>query len=170
MSSGAAVEHAGVDYSSAEYGVYPRGFTAADANVDAVVGGWNRRREPAGTRWNYNELCPMAIGAVIRAVTGGTLSAFCEAALWQPLGAEADATWSTDSIGHEFNCVGFGARLRDWARLGQLVAQRGEMGGRRIVRCAKPIICVAALTGISLCSVCARHETEERGLGQRALD
>merc|ERR1712224_1121177 len=33
----------------------------------------------------------------------------------------------------EFNCVGFGARLRDWARVGQLIAQRGEMNGHRIV-------------------------------------
>ena len=63
--------------------------------------------------------------------------------------AEADATWCTDSEGHEFNCVNFACRcfllqpmdftlemmdfmlkimiyrLRDWLRLGQLIAQRG---------------------------------------------
>lgn len=48
--------------------------------------------EPAGTTFNYNELCPLAVGMVIRAVTGQSLAAFAEAALWQPIGAEADAT------------------------------------------------------------------------------
>lgn len=47
---------------------------------------------------------------------GMTLSAFAEEALWQPMGAEADATWCTDSHGNEFNCVNFQCRLRDWAR------------------------------------------------------
>ena len=32
-----------------------------------------------------------------------------------------------------YNCVNFACRLRDWARLGRLIAQRGEMEGRRIV-------------------------------------
>lgn len=58
---------------------------------------------------------------------------FAENVLWAPLGAEADASWCTDSVGQEFNCVNFACRLRDWARLGQLVAQRGVMNGRRVV-------------------------------------
>jgi CubicO group peptidase (beta-lactamase class C family) len=49
------------------------------------------------------------------------------------MGAESDATWSVDSTGLEFCCVGFGATLRDWARLGQLVAQRGFMNGQQVV-------------------------------------
>ena len=61
------------------------------------------------------------------------MSAFAEEALWGPLGAEADASWATDSQGQEYNCVNFACRLRDWGRLGQLVAQRGVMQGRRVV-------------------------------------
>jgi CubicO group peptidase (beta-lactamase class C family) len=72
-------------------------------------------------------------GMVIRQVTGKPLAAFCEEALWKPLGAEAPASWLCDAQGHEFNCIGFGARLRDWARLAQLVAQGGEMQGRQVV-------------------------------------
>ena len=49
-------------------------------------------------------------------------------------GAEADATWCVDSHGCEFNCVNFQARLRDWARLGLLVAARGVgKDGQRVV-------------------------------------
>jgi CubicO group peptidase (beta-lactamase class C family) len=70
---------------------------------------------------------------VIRKVTGTSMSAFAEPALWQPMGAEADATWLTDSERNEFNCIGLAARLRDWARLGLLVADRGRVGDRQIV-------------------------------------
>ena len=70
---------------------------------------------------------------VVRRATGRSLAKFCEEALWQPMGAEGDATWLCDSRGQEFNCIGFGARLRDWARLAQLVAQRGEIDGRQVV-------------------------------------
>jgi CubicO group peptidase (beta-lactamase class C family) len=54
---------------------------------------------------------------VIRNATQKTLAQFAQQHLWQPMGAEGNATWLTDSQGFEFNCVGFGAQLRDWARL-----------------------------------------------------
>ena len=102
-------------------------------DVERVVRQWSGRLEPPGVRFNYNELCPLTIGMVLRSVSGMTLSAFAEKHLWQPLGAESAATWLTDSRGREYNCVGFAARTRDWARLGQLVAQRGRMLDRQVV-------------------------------------
>jgi hypothetical protein len=128
MSSGAAILH-----ERDNRDIYPRAFTRPGGDLEAVVRGWNVSAEPQGARWNYNELCPLTIGMVIRRVTGKTLAAFCEETLWQPLGAEADATWLCDGRDREFNCIGFGARLRDWARLGQLVAQRGAIDGRQVV-------------------------------------
>ena len=41
------------------------------------------------------------------------------------MGAEADATWSTDLKGHVLGFCCFSARLRDWARLGLLLANDG---------------------------------------------
>jgi CubicO group peptidase (beta-lactamase class C family) len=128
MCSGAAIVH---KRDNAD--IYPRAFSGRNPDLEKVVRGWNAAAEPQGTRWNYNELCPLTIGMVLRRVTGKSLAAFCQEALWQPLGAEADASWLCDAQGHEFNCIGFGARLRDWARLAQLVAQRGEIEGRRVV-------------------------------------
>jgi hypothetical protein len=50
------------------------------------------------------------------------------------MGAEADATWCVDSHGNEFNCVNFACRLRDWARLGHVIANRGVgLSGKRVV-------------------------------------
>ncbi|MEJ6020970.1 serine hydrolase domain-containing protein [Ramlibacter sp. PS4R-6] len=128
MSSGAAIVH---DRDNPE--LYPRAFTRHNSDLEAAVRGWNASAEPQGTRYNYNELCPLTIGMVIRRATGKTLAAFCEEALWQPLGAEGDASWLCDGQGREFNCIGFGARLRDWGRLGQMVAQRGAIDGRQVV-------------------------------------
>lgn len=121
MCSGADVMHARDNAI-----LYPGALLGRDPDIARTVTGWNQRREPAGARFNYNELCPLALGMVMRRVTGGSLSALAEQALWRPLGTEAPATWFTDARGAEFNCIGFAARLRDWARLGQLVAQRGR--------------------------------------------
>lgn len=128
MSSGAAILH---ERDNAV--IYPRALTGANTDLEAVVRGWNAVQEQPGTRYNYNELCPLTIGMVIRQVTGKPLAAFCEEALWQPLGAQAGATWLCDSKGKEFNCIGFGACLRDWARLAQMIAQGGAIEGRQVV-------------------------------------
>jgi len=127
MSSGVTTLHAECNAT-----IYPA-FLSKELDIASLVAGWPRGQVEQGKQWNYNELCPLTIGMVIRRVTGKSMSEFAEEALWQPMGAESDATWLTDSKGAEFNCIGVGARLRDWARLGQLVAQRGVINGRRLV-------------------------------------
>jgi hypothetical protein len=133
MASGAKIVHASEDYAV----LYPRCFTDADSDLAALVASWNKPADGIagcpGSVFNYNELCPLTVGLAIQRTTGMSLSEFAEEALWQKIGAEADAVWSTDSKGKEFCCVGFGARLRDWARVAQLVAQRGYMNGQRVV-------------------------------------
>ncbi|MSO55172.1 MAG: class C beta-lactamase-related serine hydrolase [Rhodospirillales bacterium] len=134
MSSGAKVDHerdpVRIDVPS--FLGLPSARTVG-TDLEKVVRAWSEVSEPPGQRYNYNELCPLTMGMVLRAVSGGSLAQFAQAHLWQPMGAEADASWLTDALGREYNCVGFAARLRDWARLGQLVAQQGEMQGRQIV-------------------------------------
>lgn len=137
MSSGAEVDHARdpvrIDVPAL---LGTPNARAMGTDLERVVRGWNAQREPAGTRFNYNELCPLTIGMVIRAASRTSLSAFAEEHLWRPIGAEGDATWLCDSRGKEYNCAGFAARLRDWGRLGRLVAQRGRLGDRQIVSSA----------------------------------
>jgi CubicO group peptidase (beta-lactamase class C family) len=103
-----------------------------DSNILSVLQ-VNRGKGAPGTKFLYNDLAPLVLGEVIRNAVGNSLSEFCEQALWHPMGAEADATWLTDSLGREFNCIGFAARVRDWARLGQLVAQRGRLNEQQII-------------------------------------
>jgi CubicO group peptidase (beta-lactamase class C family) len=114
--------------------IYPCAFWGGGAEVGRTVAGWNSQREAQGTQFNYTELSALAVGMVIRAATGQTMAAFAQEALWRPLGAEADASFCTDTAGAEFNATNFQARLRDWGRLGLLVAHRGKaLDGTRVV-------------------------------------
>jgi CubicO group peptidase (beta-lactamase class C family) len=134
MSSGAKVNH---DRDSFRIDVPALlGLPAArtiGTNLERVVINWNEKIEEPGHRFNYNELCPLTIGMTLRAVSGMRLAAYAEKKLWQPMGAEASATWLTDALGKEYNAVGFAARTRDWGRLAQLIAQKGESNGRQVV-------------------------------------
>ena len=49
------------------------------------------------------------------------------------MGAEADATWVVDGSGTEAAFCCFSATLRDWARLGLLLAHDGALHGRQII-------------------------------------
>lgn len=128
MSSGADVLHARDNPM-----IYANAFTYKGANVNQTVINWSLRKEDQGVRYNYNELCPLTIGMVIRRVTGMSMSAFTERFLWQPMGGESDARWLTDPLGNEFNCIGFSATLRDWGRLGLLIANHGVSNGAQVV-------------------------------------
>lgn len=132
MSSGAEINH-----QTDNPKFYGRAFTLAARNVptnlEPVVKNWNIKKEQQGERFNYNELCPLTIGWVIRKVSGMSMSKFAEKYLWQPMGAANDATWTTDSKSNEFNCIGFAATLRDWGRLGMLVANRGKSGDAQVI-------------------------------------
>jgi CubicO group peptidase (beta-lactamase class C family) len=129
MTSGAAVRH------DADNGrtIYPDGLFAKDADLTQVVRRWNWRSVAPGTRFNYNELCPLTLAWVIRQASGLPLARLVERHLWPAIGAEADATWQTDSNGLEFACVGFAARPRDWLRLGLLVAHDGAVQARQVM-------------------------------------
>jgi CubicO group peptidase (beta-lactamase class C family) len=83
--------------------------------------------------FNYSSADTFALGLVLRGATGGDLAAYPAEKLWQPLGAESAASWLTDSSGGEaaFCCIN--ARLRDYGRLGLLLAHDGEAGGRQVV-------------------------------------
>jgi len=113
--------------------LYPAGLWKKDSDVVSALATYNTASREQGQAFLYNDMAAIAVGLVVRGATGKSLSKFCEEKLWGPLGAGADATWLTDSKGVEFNCIGFAATLRDWARVGQLVAQRGQMNGKQVV-------------------------------------
>lgn len=69
----------------------------------------------------------------MKRATGKSLSDYLTEKIWQPIGAEAEATWWADLSGLEFPSSGFNAVLRDYARLGRLLAYDGAWNGKQIV-------------------------------------
>jgi CubicO group peptidase (beta-lactamase class C family) len=94
---------------------------------------FNRRLAPPGTQYFYASIEPDVVGVVVRHATKRSLSAYLEEKLWQPIGAEADATWAIDAEGFEIAHGFFNAVLRDYARLARLLAHDGAWEGNQII-------------------------------------
>lgn len=94
---------------------------------------------PPFSVFNYSGLDTAALGLLVARVTGRTLSDYLAEKLWGPLGMEADALWGVedrrpDATEVAFCC--FNATLRDYARFGLLMAQKGNWQGRQLLPAA----------------------------------
>ena len=99
----------------------------------AAFRAFTTREVEQGTRFHYASNQTVALTLLMRAVTGTTLSEYLTQRLWQPMGAEADATWIRTRDGTESGGGNFNAVLRDYGRLGILLANDGAVGGKQIV-------------------------------------
>jgi CubicO group peptidase (beta-lactamase class C family) len=90
---------------------------------------------PPGQEWLYNNYNPLLLGLVLERATGMSVSDYMATRLWQPLGAEAAATWNQDSESSGFEKLesGLNATPVDFARFGQLFLHEGQWNGTRIV-------------------------------------
>ena len=87
------------------------------------------RHAPAGEKFAYASAETEVLGRVLAGATGRTLSDLTSDWLWQRLGAEQDAFWVLAKGGSERASGYFNASLRDWGRLGLLLAQGGKAPG-----------------------------------------
>lgn len=99
----------------------------------AALRSFGARDVPAGQRFQYASVETIVLGLVVKGATGQGLSSYVAERLWQPMGAEADATWTVDPGGFEYAWGNFNATLRDWGRLAMLLADDGARDGRQIV-------------------------------------
>jgi CubicO group peptidase (beta-lactamase class C family) len=100
--------------------------------IDSITQ-FNRRIAPPGTKYFYASIEPDVLGVVLRDAVNKSAFAYLEEKLWQPIGAEADAAWLVDAEGFEVAHFGFNAVLRDYARLGRLLAHDGGWEGKQII-------------------------------------
>lgn len=119
-------------YGYSQIGYSPRRGQGTDQIQGILHFRWGRN-EVQGGKFAYTDLNPVLMAWVLESVYQKPLVQVAEAHLWQPLGAAANATWLTDSKGFTFSGAGFSATLKDWARLGMMVAQEGFFNGRQIV-------------------------------------
>lgn len=83
------------------------------------------RESPQGSRFNYASAETDMLAAVVQGATGQTLSAYLTPRLWQAIGAETSALWRADRSGLERAAGNFNATLRDYGRLGIVMANDG---------------------------------------------
>jgi CubicO group peptidase (beta-lactamase class C family) len=99
----------------------------------AALRAFTTREVEQGTSFHYASNQTVALTLLLRAATGTTVSEYLTPRLWQPMGAEADATWVRTKDGTESGSGNFNAVLRDYGRLGILLANDGAADGRQIV-------------------------------------
>ncbi len=101
-----------------------------------AVTSFNDREHPAGTKFSYASVETQVLGLVLARAIGRPVAEYLEQKIWQPIGAEADATWLVDNSGQEATYCCVNAVLRDYARLGLLLAHDGNWRGRQIIPAA----------------------------------
>ena len=98
-----------------------------------AVTSFNTRERPAGTKFSYSSVETQVLGLVLTRAIGRPTAEYLEQKIWQPLGAEADATWLVDNSGQEAAYCCLNAVLREYARLGLPLAHDGNWRGRPMI-------------------------------------
>lgn len=94
------------------------------------------RAAEAGTTFNYSTLTSSFLGRVIEEATGMSLAAYTQKALWQPAGMQNHAYWLLDGKPGEGKAIGgasFNATARDFARIGQMMLNKGQINGKQVI-------------------------------------
>jgi CubicO group peptidase (beta-lactamase class C family) len=99
----------------------------------ATLSPFRTRDRPPGEKFAYASAETQVLGLVLRAATGKPLAEYLSEKIWQPMGAEADASWIVDRGGFEVAYIGVNATVRDYARLGLLLANDGALDGRQVI-------------------------------------
>ncbi len=87
-----------------------------------------------GTLHSYKSGDTQLLGLLLEKATGKSLSDYAAEKLWQPLGAEHPALWSTDhEKGNEKAYCCFNSNTRDFARIGKLMLDSGKWNNVSII-------------------------------------
>jgi CubicO group peptidase (beta-lactamase class C family) len=133
MASGVAFHEDYVDPQSDNARLSRVLFNQTGYDTAHAVAIFNTREAPPDTHFNYGGVQTDVLGLVLAHAVGMSPAAYLQSRIWQPMGAEADATWTIDRSGQEVAYCCFSAVLRDWARLGLLLAHDGALDGQQII-------------------------------------
>jgi CubicO group peptidase (beta-lactamase class C family) len=107
--------------------------TAGDGgNLEHFVAHLVKDFEP-GTVCQYNSGDTQALGLLIRAATGRSISDYMQTKLIEPLGFEDPGYWLLDASGTELAFGGLNLTARDFARIGELYVRGGEWHGTQVI-------------------------------------
>jgi CubicO group peptidase (beta-lactamase class C family) len=86
-----------------------------------------------GAKFQYRSIETDVLAHCLERVTGTRLAELVSCELWQPLGCEESASFTVDEAGYALACGGLSATLRDYARFGQMLLQKGKVGASQLV-------------------------------------
>ena len=109
--------------------MFPRGSVGAVQGVRM----FNTRETPPDTHWHYKGLDTVTLGLVLTAATGMPMAEYFSSRIWSRIGTESDARWTVDANGQEVALCCLSATVRDYARLGVLLAHDGAWDGTQII-------------------------------------
>jgi CubicO group peptidase (beta-lactamase class C family) len=85
-----------------------------------------------GGLFRYCSADTQLLAIILKRATGKSLADFLSEEFWQPMGMEHDALWSL-SAGLEKSFCCLHTNVRDYAKLGQLLLQKGNWNGRQLL-------------------------------------
>lgn len=96
---------------------------------------FNNREVDQGSRFNYAGIETEVLARVLVKATGKNLTTLTKEWLWEPIGTEHPSYWRHPMMGNgiENASGGLYASLRDWGRLGIMLAQDGQINGNQII-------------------------------------
>jgi hypothetical protein len=86
-----------------------------------------------GTRFVYLTPNTDVLAWLLKRLTGKTLAALMEEYIWTKIGAERDAYWIVEASTAETAGSGLVTTVRDMARFGQMLLQKGWYNGQQII-------------------------------------
>jgi CubicO group peptidase (beta-lactamase class C family) len=92
-----------------------------------------KRTAAPGTQFKYSSGDSEVLTTVLRHTFGVPLAQVLSERIWQPIGAESDASWAAESSDQEIGPWGFNAVLRDYGRFGRLLAWDGAWNGKQLI-------------------------------------
>jgi CubicO group peptidase (beta-lactamase class C family) len=81
----------------------------------------------------YKTVNAEVLAWIVKRASGKTLSDLLSEAIWSQLGTEGDAYFQVDTVGTEFGGGGLNTTLRDLARFGEMIRQKGFYNGKQIL-------------------------------------
>ena len=86
-----------------------------------------------GSEFTYADMNTQVLMMIAERITGKSYAQLIEETFWLPLQARYDAAIAVDDEGHAGASWGLAVSLRDAARFGQMMLERGTFNGQRII-------------------------------------
>ncbi len=109
---------------------------ALGGKMDDFAAGLDQTFAAPGETWQYVSIDTHVVGMVVRGATNQPIAELLSEKIIAPLGLEFAPYYVTDGVGTAFVLGGLNLTTRDYARFGQMFAQKGEWQGKQIVPAA----------------------------------